>query len=69
MEHLTWLQWLLVWIWLIYTTFISIIFKAIITITTNVNKYYRKYGRHIRLIKYSVNQVVNKRVLYNILIF
>ena len=30
MEHLTWLQWLLVWIWLIHTTFISITFKAMI---------------------------------------
>ena len=41
MECLTQLQWLLVWIWFIYTIFISIIFKAIITITTNINKYYR----------------------------
>ena len=39
MECPTWLQWLLVKIWFIYTAFISIIFKAIIT--TNINKYYR----------------------------
>ena len=40
MECLTQLQQLLVWIWFNHTTFISIIFKTIITITTN-NKYYR----------------------------